>query len=89
MRRVQRGEGDRGGIEGENLGFVTIGPGTTLGSRGGDDGTGQRDENSERNTHARTICAAPARVNHWMVNDHSLVVKVPWEWAKVRCFLCG
>jgi hypothetical protein len=46
MRGVKGGEGDGGRVKSEELGFVTVGIGTTLGSRGGDGDTGQRDEKS-------------------------------------------
>jgi hypothetical protein len=61
----------------------------TLGLRGGDGGTGQRDENSERNAHAGTLCAASAGVNRWVVDDHPWGVKVIQWHAKVRGILCG
>ena len=80
--RVEGGKSDRDRIEGEQLGFVAIGTGTTLGSRGGDGGTGQRDEYSEEIAHDGTLCLASAGVNYWAVDDHPGGVNVPAGGAK-------
>jgi hypothetical protein len=43
---IECGEGDGDRVEGQELGFVAIRTRSTLGSRGWDCDTGQRDENS-------------------------------------------
>jgi hypothetical protein len=61
--RVERGKGDRDRVEGEELGFVAVRTGATLGSRGGNGGTGQRDENTKEFAHGVTLCPTLAGVN--------------------------